>query len=161
MLLLIGSASMTICLTVIGLAFHTGNTSGPLLLIFILLYVASFAVSLGAVALGSSIRNLPEPNSRKSRGHWNYDALDSGLRGFPVVSAYASYRRSGDDLLAIRSHVLDHGWLSPGVRFPKRKANRWRKSRLCGQQNKDGPFPDYRTILRRLHSHPLPVCLII
>lgn len=48
-LLLIGSASMTICLTVIGLAFHTGHTSGPLLLIFILLYVASFAVSLGAV----------------------------------------------------------------------------------------------------------------
>ncbi|WP_426451308.1 sugar porter family MFS transporter [Paenibacillus sp. S-38] len=48
-LLLIGSASMTICLTVIGLAFQTGHTSGPLVLIFILLYVASFAVSLGAV----------------------------------------------------------------------------------------------------------------
>ncbi|MCZ8522662.1 MULTISPECIES: sugar porter family MFS transporter [Paenibacillus] len=48
-LLLVGSASMTVCLTVIGFAFQTGHTSGPLVLIFILLYVASFAVSLGAV----------------------------------------------------------------------------------------------------------------
>lgn len=48
-LLLVGSASMTVCLAVIGMAFHTGHTSGPLVLIFILLYVASFAVSLGPV----------------------------------------------------------------------------------------------------------------
>jgi SP family arabinose:H+ symporter-like MFS transporter len=48
-LLLIGSASMTLCLAVIGSAFQTGHTSGPLVLIFILLYVASFAVSLGPV----------------------------------------------------------------------------------------------------------------
>ncbi|QYR23977.1 sugar porter family MFS transporter [Paenibacillus sp. sptzw28] len=48
-LLLVGSASMTVCLAVIGIAFQTGYTSGPLVLIFILLYVASFAISLGPV----------------------------------------------------------------------------------------------------------------
>jgi SP family arabinose:H+ symporter-like MFS transporter len=48
-LLLVGSASMAVCLVVIGAAFHTGHTSGPWVLIFILLYVASFAVSLGPV----------------------------------------------------------------------------------------------------------------
>lgn len=40
---------MTLSLAVIGLAFYTGNTSGPLVLIFILLYVAAFAISLGPV----------------------------------------------------------------------------------------------------------------
>ncbi|MFH5181296.1 sugar porter family MFS transporter [Paenibacillus sp. TAB 01] len=48
-LLLVGSGLMTLSLAVIGAAFHTGHTSGPLVLIFILLYVASFAVSLGPV----------------------------------------------------------------------------------------------------------------
>jgi len=48
-LLLVGSASMTVCLIVIGAAFQSGQPSGPLVLIFILLYVASFAVSLGPV----------------------------------------------------------------------------------------------------------------
>ncbi|WP_051620934.1 sugar porter family MFS transporter [Paenibacillus sp. UNC451MF] len=48
-LLLVGSSVMTLCLAVIGIAFHTGHTSGPLVLIFILLYVAAFAVSLGPV----------------------------------------------------------------------------------------------------------------
>ncbi|MFC0214016.1 sugar porter family MFS transporter [Paenibacillus chartarius] len=48
-LLLVGSAAMTICLAVIGIAFHSGHTSGPLVLIFILLYVAAFAISLGPV----------------------------------------------------------------------------------------------------------------
>lgn len=48
-LLLAGSASMAVCLLVIGIAFQTGHASGPLVLIFILLYVASFAVSLGPV----------------------------------------------------------------------------------------------------------------
>jgi SP family arabinose:H+ symporter-like MFS transporter len=48
-LLLVGSASMAVSLIVIGAAFQTGHTSGPLVLIFILLYVASFAVSLGPV----------------------------------------------------------------------------------------------------------------
>lgn len=49
LLLLVGSAAMVICLVVIGFAFHTGHTSGPLVLIFILLYVAAFAVSFGPV----------------------------------------------------------------------------------------------------------------
>ncbi|MUG72231.1 sugar porter family MFS transporter [Paenibacillus validus] len=48
-LLLVGSSLMTLCLVVIGFAFQTGHTSGPLVLIFILLYVASFAISLGPV----------------------------------------------------------------------------------------------------------------
>ncbi|MDF2962441.1 MAG: transporter [Paenibacillus sp.] len=48
-LLLVGSASMAVCLLVIGVAFHTGHTAGPVVLIFILLYVASFAISLGPV----------------------------------------------------------------------------------------------------------------
>lgn len=48
-LLLAGSVVMLICLSVIGFAFHTGNVAGSVLLIFILLYVASFAVSFGAV----------------------------------------------------------------------------------------------------------------
>lgn len=48
-LLLAGSASMTLSLAVIGAAFQTGHTSGPLVLIFILVYVASFAMSLGPV----------------------------------------------------------------------------------------------------------------
>ncbi|OXM88300.1 sugar porter family MFS transporter [Paenibacillus rigui] len=48
-LLLAGSSLMALSLFVIGAAFHTGHTSGPIILIFILLYVASFAVSLGPV----------------------------------------------------------------------------------------------------------------
>lgn len=49
MLLLVGSSAMLICLIVIGAAFQTGHTSGPWVLIFILIYVAAFAVSLGPV----------------------------------------------------------------------------------------------------------------
>ncbi len=48
-LMLVGSGLMALSLFVIGFAFHTGHTSGPMVLIFILLYVASFAVSLGPV----------------------------------------------------------------------------------------------------------------
>lgn len=49
LLLLVGSIFMTISLTIIGFAFHTGQTSGPIVLICILVYVAAFAISLGAV----------------------------------------------------------------------------------------------------------------
>lgn len=48
-LLLTGSASMAVCLIVIGFAFQSSSPSGPLVLIFILLFVASFAISLGPV----------------------------------------------------------------------------------------------------------------
>lgn len=48
-LLLGGSALMTVSLFVIGMQFHSGEPSGPLVLIFILLYVAAFAISLGPV----------------------------------------------------------------------------------------------------------------
>ncbi|WCK52332.1 sugar porter family MFS transporter [Aneurinibacillus sp. Ricciae_BoGa-3] len=47
-LLLAGTAMMTISLLVIGYAFHAG-TAGSWVLIFILLYVASFAVSMGPI----------------------------------------------------------------------------------------------------------------
>ncbi|CAM4142022.1 sugar porter family MFS transporter [Paenibacillus alkaliterrae] len=48
-LLLAGSALMAISLLVIGIAFQSGHASGPFVLIFILIYVASFAISLGPV----------------------------------------------------------------------------------------------------------------
>ena len=48
-LLLVGSALMTVSLIVIGSAFQAGLTSGQLVLIFILIYVAAFAISLGPV----------------------------------------------------------------------------------------------------------------
>ena len=49
MLLLVGSALMAISLLVVGYAFHTGNTAGPLVLVFVLLFVAAFAVSFGPI----------------------------------------------------------------------------------------------------------------
>ncbi|AIQ11995.1 sugar porter family MFS transporter [Paenibacillus durus] len=48
-LLLAGSFFMTVSLGIIGFAFHTGRTDGPIVLICILVYVAAFAISLGAV----------------------------------------------------------------------------------------------------------------
>ncbi|MCF8566546.1 sugar porter family MFS transporter [Alicyclobacillus tolerans] len=48
-LLLVGTAVMTISLFVVGYAFHTGNTHGPVVLVFILLFVAAFAVSMGPI----------------------------------------------------------------------------------------------------------------
>ncbi|MDT3424913.1 SP family arabinose:H+ symporter-like MFS transporter [Paenibacillus forsythiae] len=48
-LLLAGSFFMTLSLGIIGFAFHTGRTDGPIVLICILVYVAAFAISLGAV----------------------------------------------------------------------------------------------------------------
>lgn len=48
-LLLTGTSLMTLCLAVIGIAFQMDLTSGPLVLIVILVYVASFAISLGPV----------------------------------------------------------------------------------------------------------------
>lgn len=46
-LVLVGSSVMTVSLAVIGIAFQTGHTAGPLVVVFILLYVAAFAISLG------------------------------------------------------------------------------------------------------------------
>lgn len=48
-LLMIGSAGMAISLIVIAITFQVGINSGYLLLVFILIFVASFAISLGAV----------------------------------------------------------------------------------------------------------------
>lgn len=48
-LLLGGAVVMTICLFAVGYAFQVGNVSGPIILFFILLYVAAFAVSFGPV----------------------------------------------------------------------------------------------------------------
>lgn len=46
-LLLIGAAGMTICLALVGAAFHFGMNQGPLILVAILAYIAFFAISLG------------------------------------------------------------------------------------------------------------------
>jgi MFS transporter, SP family, arabinose:H+ symporter len=48
-LLLVGAAMMTVSLLVVGYGFHAVNVSGSLILVFILIYVASFAVSFGPV----------------------------------------------------------------------------------------------------------------
>lgn len=48
-LLLGGAAVMTVCLFAVGYAFQVGHVSGYLILFFILLYVAAFAVSFGPV----------------------------------------------------------------------------------------------------------------
>lgn len=48
-LLVIGSAIMTISLAVVGFEFHTAHPNGTLVLIFILLFVAAFAISFGPV----------------------------------------------------------------------------------------------------------------
>ncbi|QHW31440.1 sugar porter family MFS transporter [Paenibacillus rhizovicinus] len=48
-LLLTGTSVMAVCLGLIGLLFHTGHSSGYLVLVLILAYTAAFAVSLGPV----------------------------------------------------------------------------------------------------------------
>lgn len=48
-LLMVGSAGMAISLIVISFAFNAAETNSILLLVFLLIYVASFAVSLGPV----------------------------------------------------------------------------------------------------------------
>ncbi len=48
-LLLIGSAFMTVSIAIVGYAFYTGNTAGPLVLVLILVFVAAFAVSFGPI----------------------------------------------------------------------------------------------------------------
>ncbi|AJY74223.1 sugar porter family MFS transporter [Paenibacillus beijingensis] len=91
-LLLIGSISMTVCLTVIGLAFQTGQTSGPIVLIFILLYVASFAISLGAVLWVILSEIFPAPIRGKAVAigtmtHWVADYAVS--QSFPPLLSTA------------------------------------------------------------------------
>jgi MFS transporter, SP family, arabinose:H+ symporter len=46
-LLMAGSAGMAICLAVVGLVFYLGMAKGYLVLVFILAYIACFALSLG------------------------------------------------------------------------------------------------------------------
>ncbi|WAH37719.1 sugar porter family MFS transporter [Alicyclobacillus dauci] len=48
-LLLIGTAVMTISLFVVGYEFHSGHSSSALILTFILIFVAAFAISMGPV----------------------------------------------------------------------------------------------------------------
>lgn len=46
-LLLLGAGGMTICLAIVGAAFHFGFNQGPMILVAILAYIAFFAISLG------------------------------------------------------------------------------------------------------------------
>jgi SP family arabinose:H+ symporter-like MFS transporter len=48
-LLIIGAAIMTVSLAVVGFEFHLAHPNGTLILIFILLFVAAFAVSFGPI----------------------------------------------------------------------------------------------------------------
>lgn len=48
-LLLTGTSIMAACLGVIGFLFHTGHSSGYVVLVLILVYTAAFAISLGPV----------------------------------------------------------------------------------------------------------------
>lgn len=48
-LLLWGVSGMTICLIAVGIVYYLGFSNGPLLLIFILGFIASFAFSLGPI----------------------------------------------------------------------------------------------------------------
>ncbi|MBP1154115.1 MFS family permease [Paenibacillus sp. PvR052] len=90
-LLLVGSASMTLCLLVIGFAFQTGHTSGPLVLIFILLYVASFAISLGPVVWVIMSEIFPNRIRGKATAiaHCCHGTLGGGLRCISIVSTSA------------------------------------------------------------------------
>ncbi len=91
-LLLIGSALMTVCLAIIGAAFQMGLTSGPLVLILILMYVASFAISLGPVVWVMLSEIFPNRIRGKavaiaSMALWAGDYLVS--QGFPPLLSSA------------------------------------------------------------------------
>ncbi|KPV43109.1 sugar porter family MFS transporter [Alicyclobacillus ferrooxydans] len=49
LILLIGTAVMTVSLLIVGYEFYSGHTSSSLILVFILVFVAAFAISMGPV----------------------------------------------------------------------------------------------------------------
>ena len=88
-LLLIGSVGMAICLGGVGMVFYSGQHQ-DLLIIFLVAYIACFAISIGAV-IWVYISEV-FPNRVRSKGqslgssvHWIMNAIISGL--FPVMAA--------------------------------------------------------------------------
>lgn len=93
-LLLIGAVGMTICLTVVAIIFQTGAHQNYLLMLLIL-YIVSFAISQGAVVwvyLGevfpTNVR--AKGQSLGSTANWVVNALISGI--YPILAVhYAAY----------------------------------------------------------------------
>jgi sugar porter (SP) family MFS transporter len=88
-LLLIGSVGMAFCLGGVGMVFYSGQHQN-LLIIFLVAYIACFAISIGAV-IWVYISEV-FPNRVRSKGqslgssvHWIMNAIISGL--FPVMAA--------------------------------------------------------------------------
>lgn len=90
-LLLIGSVGMAICLGGVGMIFHSERHQN-LLIILLVVYIACFAISIGAV-IWVYISEV-FPNRVRSKGqslgssaHWIMNAIISGL--FPVMAAHS------------------------------------------------------------------------
>jgi MFS transporter, SP family, arabinose:H+ symporter len=90
-LLLIGSVGMTICLGGVGMVFYSEQHQN-LLIIFLVAYIACFAISIGAV-IWVYISEV-FPNRVRSKGqslgssaHWIMNAIISGV--FPVMAAHS------------------------------------------------------------------------
>jgi len=88
-LLLIGSVGMAICLGGVGMVFYSEQHQN-LLIVFLVAYIACFAISIGAV-IWVYISEV-FPNRVRSKGqslgssaHWIMNAIISGL--FPVMAA--------------------------------------------------------------------------
>ncbi len=88
-LLLIGSVGMAICLGGVGMVFYSERHQN-LLIVFLVAYIACFAISIGAV-IWVYISEV-FPNRVRSKGqslgssaHWIMNAIISGL--FPVMAA--------------------------------------------------------------------------
>ena len=90
-LLLIGSVGMALCLGGVGMVFYTEQHQN-LLIIFLVVYIACFAISIGAV-IWVYISEV-FPNRVRSKGqslgssaHWIMNAIISGV--FPVMAAHS------------------------------------------------------------------------
>lgn len=90
-LLLIGSVGMAICLGGVGMVFYSQQHQN-LLIIFLVVYIACFAISIGAV-IWVYISEV-FPNRVRSKGqslgssaHWIMNAIISGV--FPVMAAHS------------------------------------------------------------------------
>jgi len=88
-LLLIGSVGMAICLGGVGMVFYSEQHQN-LLIIFLVAYIASFAISIGAVIWVYISEVFPnrvraKGQSLGSSAHWIMNAIISGV--FPVMAA--------------------------------------------------------------------------
>ncbi|MFZ0707786.1 MAG: sugar porter family MFS transporter, partial [Candidatus Korobacteraceae bacterium] len=87
-LLLIGSVGMAICLGGVGMVFHSGQHQN-LLIIFLVAYIACFAISIGAVIWVYISEVFPNRIRAKGQGlgsatHWIMNTIITF--GFPVIA---------------------------------------------------------------------------